>query len=339
MAQHGPIINWMQYLAVRAAAGFMHCFALDQNLDTAAAAGSAFLRLFPERHRRAKANIAASFPHLPADAVEDIAERSAQHMFQLFVVDAVVMTRLVTPASWPRYIHLGNTGATLDRFRPGRPLILVTGHCGNWELLGLFLTTLGYEFTALARPLDNPLLNDWALKMRQARGMRVLTKWGATDVLPVLLSRGGRIGFIADQNAGDQGLFVPYFGRLASTYKSIGLLAMRFDVPIVTGIMRRLPNRFEYVLDVEDAIDPDDWADQPDPLFYVTARYSRAIEMMVRRNPEQYLWMHRRWKSRPKFERQGESFPCRLRRKLEQLPWMTPDELDRIVELSASPPR
>lgn len=296
------------------------------------------MRLFPKRRERAVGNISNCFPHLDSDRVHEIAERSAQHMFQLFIVDAVAGPRLVTPASWPRYIELGRIGSTLDRFRPGQPLMLVTGHCGNWELLGLFLTTLGYDFTALARPLDNPLINDWALNMRQARGMRVITKWGATEILPELLERGGRVGFIADQNAGDQGLFVPFFGRLASTYKSIGLLALRYDVPIITGIMRRKPNQLRYVLDIEDIIDPEDWVDQPDPLFYISCRYSRAIEFMIRRNPEQYLWMHRRWKSRPKFEREGKPFPRRLRQKLEALPWMMPDELHRIIDQSMNPP-
>ena len=143
-----------------------------------------------------------------------------------------------------------------------------------------------------------------------------------------------QLGFIADQNAGEQGLFVPFFGRLASSYKSIGLLAMRHDVPIITGHARRLGPRLEYELSCTDAIMPQDWADQPDPLFYITARYNRAIEQMIRRAPEQYLWVHRRWKSRPRNERLGKPLSARMIAKLEQLPWMTTDELDLIVHRS-----
>ena len=125
-------------------------------------------------------------------------------------------------------------------------------------------------------------------------------------------------------------MFVPFFGRLASTYKSIGLLAMRYSVPIVAGCAIRLDNRFHYEISYTDIIRPEEWSVQPDPLYYITARYSRAIEMMVRRSPEQYLWIHRRWKSRPKFERDGEPMPARMIQKLEQLPWMTQAELDRL---------
>jgi KDO2-lipid IV(A) lauroyltransferase len=210
-------------------------------------------------------------------------------------------------------------------------VVFVTGHFGNWELLGCAMAAIGYPLTALARPLDNPLLNRWLLGVREARGMKILTKWGATPELQETIRQRGRLGFIADQNAGDGGLFVPFFGRLASSYKSIALLAMRYKVPVVAGHAQRINDGFEYDLGFTDVIWPNDWADQPDPLFYITARYNRAIETMVRRDPGQYLWIHRRWKSRPAHEREGKPMPARLIRKLEQLPWMTQEELDVIV--------
>jgi KDO2-lipid IV(A) lauroyltransferase len=183
----------------------------------------------------------------------------------------------------------------------------------------------------LARPIDNPLINDWLLGIREAQGTRVITKWGATPIIQSALRNSGRVGFIADQNAGEQGLFVPFFGRLASNYKSIGLLAMRYNVPIVVGHAIRDGCQFQYDVAMVDMIRPDDWADQPDPLFYITARYNRAMEQSIRAAPEQYLWLHRRWKSRPKHEREGEPMPHKLIEKLERLPWMTPQELKRVI--------
>ena len=165
--------------------------------------------------------------------------------------------------------------------------------------------------------------------------MRILTKWGATDQVARLLEGddpvGRRIGFIADQNAGGNGLYVPFLGRLASSYKSIGLLAMRYETPIVAGFARRIGDRFAYRMEIVDRFGPEDWADQPDPLFYITARFNRAIEKMVELCPEQYLWVHRRWKSRPNWELKGRPMPAMLRRKLEELPWMDQATLDRIV--------
>jgi KDO2-lipid IV(A) lauroyltransferase len=326
-----PLITWSQYLALRAVAGFLHCFDIDQNLATAAGAGRLFHR-FSHRHRqRAMQNIARSFPDWPASRVEETALRSIQHMFQLFIVDAVATPRRISETSWPKYLRLGRLQGVMERLIRGEPTIFITGHCGNWELLGYALAVIGYPLYALARPLDNPQLNRWVLGIREARGMRIITKWGATPILQSVLRSGGRLAFIADQNAGDQGLFVPFFGRLASSYKSIGLLAMRYQVPIVAGFAPRLAGRFEYELTTTDIIRPEDWADHPDPLFYITARYNRAMELMIRRAPEQYLWVHRRWKSRPRYERLGRPMPRRLIAKLESLPWLTPQEIDRLV--------
>lgn len=332
------LANWSQYLALRGVAGFIHCFSIPQNLDTAGAMGSAVFHLFPSRRKRAINNLRMAFPDWSDEQINRVAEDCFRHFFQLFIVDSMAVPRLITTTTWTSFIRLGNIGTVLDYFRPGEPLLLVTGHCGNWEVLGFFLSTLGYDFTALARPLDNPLLNKWVMDLRESRGMRIMTKWGATTQIPEIINRGGRVGFIADQNAGDMGLFVPFFGRLASTYKSIGLMAMRYKVPIVVGVARRVPGKLEFVLGVEDIINPEEWADSNDPLFYITARYCRGIEMMIRKAPDQYLWMHRRWKSRPGHEHDGKPIPPRLIRKLESLPWMTDGEMRRLVELTNNPP-
>ena len=90
-----------------------------------------------------------------------------------------------------------------------------------------------------------------------------------------------------------------------------------------------------YHIDVIDIILPEEWDAQPDPLFYITARYRRAIEKMVKMAPDQYLWMHRYWKSRPRHERLQREFPGALKDKLLALPWMTPQELETIMEHSA----
>ena len=328
---NSAIVTWSQYLAVRAVTGFIQCFDVNQNLETAGLVGSIFGTLTPRRCDRAADNIRASFPDWPEERIQKTAFESIRHMFQLFMVESMISPRLISPSSWSKYVRVGDVSGLLDLLLRGEPAIFVTGHCGNWELLGCVLASIGYPLVALARPLDNSLINDWLLGIREARGMTIVTKWGATPILQDTLRSGGRLGFIADQNAGDQGLFVPFFGRFASAYKSIGLLAMRYNVPIVAGAAKRMGDRFQYQLHFADLIRPQDWADQPDPLFYITARYTRAIETMVRNAPDQYLWIHRRWKSRPKFIRDGHAMPSRLVQKIEQLPWMTQAERDWIV--------
>ncbi|MBY0262107.1 MAG: hypothetical protein K2Q20_07165, partial [Phycisphaerales bacterium] len=84
-----------------------------------------------------------------------------------------------------------------------------------------------------------------------------------------------------------------------------------------------------------DIITPEDWKDQPDPLFYISARYRRALEAMVRRAPEQNLWLHRYWKSRPRHEHAGKPVPRGLLEKIRALPWTTEEDVERIKDWSA----
>jgi len=122
------------------------------------------------------------------------------------------------------------------------------------------------------------------------------------EEVTTILEQKGVVGFIADQNAGPKGVFVDFFGRKASTYKSIALLAMQYNVPVVIGYARRLGDQFRFRMATQDIIHPEDWNAQPEPMRYITQRYTTAIENIVRKDPGQYLWVHRRWKTRPKGE-------------------------------------
>lgn len=321
------LTDWSQYLALRTACSLLEPYSPDQSIQTARAIASVYARFTGKRIERARTNIARCFPEKSRDETERLAVDSVRNMFELFMVDAIVMPKIVREWSWQRYATLTDFGDTLDLLLGDKPCIFLTGHVGNWEFLGYFLALIGFRMTALARPLDNPLIYEWLLRAREASGLRILTKWGATEELQRIIESGGKIAFIADQNAGDDGMFVPVFNRLASSYKSIGLLAMRYRIPIVAGVARRLGHRFRYEISATDIIRPEEWESQDDPLYYITARYNRAIEMMIRACPEQYLWVHRRWKSRPKHEREGQPMPERLRKKLRSLPWMTEDLL------------
>ncbi len=348
------------YLAIRAGLGAMLVGDLEANIRTARALGRAWARFEPRRVRRAMDNIAVAFPGMPEEERQAHAIQSYEHLFMLGVETAYT-PRLLNHDGWSERIRVGDLDSAVRLLLSGRPCLLVTGHCGNWELMGYTLSLIGFPINALYRPLDLRPMDQWMRRTRERRGLALIDKFGAAEVVPRIMRDGGLLGFIADQNAGDRGLFVPFFGRLASTYKTIGLLAIQHDAPILCGQARRLVwsrdgaaesdharlsdarslgfadwagEPFRYRLDIGDIIMPEDWKAQPDPLFYVSARYRRAIERMVRLAPEQNLWLHRYWKSRPRFERTGRPMPDSLKAKLRALPWMTDDELARIEEWS-----
>ena len=319
-----------QYAASRAFAWLFGSFPPEQNLRTAEAVADAWCRLNPGRVGRAVENLRRGVPGIGEARTRELALESVRYMFRMYMVDAFQLPRLLTEETWPRYVDLEGAREGVEVMVGERPALFIAPHAGNWELLGFFPTIMGFRMHALARPLHNPHIWRWALSLREARGMRIITKWGATEELQGIVERGGRIAFIADQNAGPDGVFVPYFGQMASAYKSVALLAMRHSLPIVVGVALRQGRGFRYALHTTDVIRPEDWAAQDDPVFYVTARYNRALERAVMLDPSQYLWIHRRWRSRPRWEREGKQIPDRMIAKLRTLPWMDDAGIDRL---------
>jgi KDO2-lipid IV(A) lauroyltransferase len=300
--QRSDFIDRLQYVGLRLVSMWLHCWPIELNLSVARLLGD-FMYTLDKRHRdRALGNLRRSFPEMSETQRKQLARQSMQQLFMLFV-EVLFTTRLLRIDTVAQVVSLENIGETLRLLLTGkRGLIMLTGHYGNWEVLGYALATLGFETTSVARPLDNRYVNDWLLGVRQRKGQRIIDKKGATEEVMDVLEKRGVVAFIADQNAGPKGIFVDFFGRKASAYKSIGLLAMQYECPVVIGFARRLNDRFRFQMAMQDIIQPEDWKDQPDPLRYITQRYTRAIESFVRDDPGQYLWIHRRWKTRPRGE-------------------------------------
>ncbi|MFG0283298.1 MAG: lysophospholipid acyltransferase family protein [Phycisphaerales bacterium JB039] len=292
-----------------------------------------------KRLERAEGNLRVAFPDWDDDRVRRTAIATYEHLFMLGA-EIAHGPRALTPDAWLRHVRIGEVAAGVREVLAGRPAILITGHCGNWEVLGCTVAMLGFPLHALYRPLDLAPLDDWVRRTRRRYGLTLVDKFGAVHQLPQIVRRGAPVAFVADQNGGDRGVFVPFFNRLTSSYKSIGLLAMQFDASIICGLARRdapmgaAPDGLRYRFDVIDVYGPADWSGQPDPLFYLTARYRRAIETMIRLAPEQYLWMHRIWRSRPRHERLGRPFPDQMAEKIRSLPWTTEADLERIMRHS-----
>lgn len=335
------------YYAIRGAIASMGVVSVNDAVRSARALGRTFAKFEPKRVRRAMDALHVAFPDMPEDQRHTHAIQAYEHLFTLGV-EMAFTPRLVTRDAWSDRVRMGTLDQAVKQLIQSRPCVMITGHCGNWELLGYTMALIGFPMYALYRPLDLKPLDAWLRSTRERQGLMLLDKFGAAEHMPEIMRRNALAAFIADQNAGDRGLFVPFFGRLASTYKSIGLLAIQYNAPIICGQARRLTHEhdrvvpggwngdaFHYVLDTVDVIMPEDWAAQPDPLFYVSARYRRALEHMVRRAPEQNLWLHRYWKSRPRHEHTGKPFPGALREKLRALPWMSENELARIEDWSA----
>ncbi len=263
---------------------------------------------FREHRGRAERHVRLAFPEMDERQASAVVLTSMQQLAML-VVELLLSPRLVTQWSWARHLRLRKLDEAIRVLLDDTGCIMLTGHYGNWEVLGFGLATLGFDLTAVMRPLDNEYLNRHLLDRREQSGLRLLYKKGATQSAGDVLAGGGVLCFIADQNAGRKGVFVDFFGRKASTYRSIALLAISHDVPIIVGCARRVGLGFEYEICVGRVIRPEEWQGREDEVTWITQTYTRAIEDLVRVAPGQYLWIHRRWKTRPPEERAAASTP------------------------------
>jgi KDO2-lipid IV(A) lauroyltransferase len=252
------------------------------------------------RHRLvAMDNLAHAFGDGLDEAARDRLVRGVYRHFCRMIMEMLHIPRRLHLTSWREVLELRGHAPVLDRLLDGGPMVLVTGHFGNWEMAGYLFGLFGFPTHTVYRPLDNPYLDRFLEEFRGRTGQRLIPKDGASERMVEVMEGGGVMSALADQDAGQRGLFVDFFGRPASTFKAIALMAIQYDAPIVVGAARRLGDRFRYEVVCEELIEPAQWRDEPDPVRWITQRYTSALERVIRRDPEQYLWLHRRWKHRP----------------------------------------
>jgi len=298
----GRALRWvLEYCALRTWALLIGCFPIEANLRTAGWLGNVWWLLMKRHRDRAMDNLRPALGDVYDDrTLRRIARRSFEHFARLYLVEMIQTPRLITAWSWSRYVSLGDIGPALRELLSDRGALMVTPHFGNYELMGFTISRLGLPHTAIMRPLDNPLLNRYLVESRRSGGISLVFKKGAAEAVGPLLRSGEAVGFIADQDAGRKGVFVDFFGRPASWYKSIGLLAMRFNVPVIVAHAHRERRGFHYRIEVDRIIDPQEWESRVDALRWITTEFAGAMEAAIRQHPEQYLWVHKRWKSQPR---------------------------------------
>ncbi len=297
--KHSPVRDYLIYILVRTLSVVVHVFRVETNLNTARFFGRLLWKYYHRGRNRALDNLRASFPEKSEDWIQQTGKESFQQL-AMFAMDLVLVPRLVRKHNWRDYSRYKTTERAKWLMQERRGLLLITAHYGNFEITGYILGLFNFNIYSIARPLDNKYLSRYLYGLRERAGQKIIDKKGAAKLMPKITSTGATLCFIADQDAGRKGVFVEFMGRKASTYKSIGLLAITNNIPIGVGYSRRIGNRFFFEMAVNRIIMPDEWADKDDPLTWVTQEYSKAIEQFVREDPTQYWWIHRRWKSQPR---------------------------------------
>lgn len=300
MAKHGKLRTYLEYAPVKlvlATLGHMPpymAYAIGRSMAKAGyllagnlrRTGAINLRLaFPEKSEEERAKLLREcFDNLGRELglFSQMPTRSREELKQL-----------IEPVGWE---NLENA-----RAERGNRLIYLTGHLGAWEMTSFGISLLGYPFTFLVRRLDNPKIEELVDKVRTRFGNRTIDKLSAARSMVKLLRSGEHaLGLLPDLNTlDDEAIFVDFFGVPAATTFVIAKLAVRTNTPLVPFFAPWSHEKGKYLLITEPPIFPECTGNEEADVRRLTVEITRRVENQIRNFPGQWLWIHKRWKTRP----------------------------------------
>ena len=258
--------------------------------------GRLWADLDPRHVRIAVDNLRHAFPHWDEARLLRTARGVYGHFGQ--VIFDILWLQHRTPDEIMSQVDVEGAEEARAALAEGRGSAMATGHIGNWELSGVAFGCVFGPSGVVARPLDNPLLDERLVAFREKSGNTVIYKRQALGQALRMIREGKGVAFVVDQNVqADEGIFVDFFGRPAASTTAAALLAVRVGCPILMGWAELRPNG-RYVLHLE-VIRPRAEAERQAEVERLTQVLAHRIEAWVRTVPEQWLWLHRRWKTRP----------------------------------------
>jgi KDO2-lipid IV(A) lauroyltransferase len=240
---------------------------------------------FPDQDLRWRGRVArGSYAHLGREAVAT---------FRLADLDAEAVVART---------RIEGLEALESALAEGKGVVVVTGHLGNWEIAGAALSARGIALDVVAKGMANRRFGEELEATRSRLGMRVVDMAVAPREVLRSLRAGRVVALVADQNAREQGIFVPFFGVPAATFRGPALFALRAGSPIFVGTCLREPGWPQRYRGRATRIDFTPSGDLDADVVRLTEAHTAALEQSVRQAPEQYFWQHKRWKTRPRQE-------------------------------------
>jgi KDO2-lipid IV(A) lauroyltransferase len=235
---------------------------------------------------------------LPESEIRRLAQAFYGH-FGRFLADFVT-SRFGSAEQRARRVRVENMDSPIRAHSRGKGLLILSGHFGNWEMATVagirrFPNYAGL-FHFVRRPLKPRLLDEFVNWRFRRAGLGTIAKRGSLEAIYEVLSRGGVVVYVFDQHArGRDGILVDFLGHPASTFKSLAILAMDTQAPVIPASSWREPDG-RHVIRFEEPIPPVEADDVGEAIRLNTQAYNVALERMLLRHPEQWIWMHRRWK-------------------------------------------
>lgn len=289
--------RFLRYLVIRAAAGLAAAFPVRWVSNLGAFLGGLGFTLARGERRKALAHLAIAFPGKTDGERARLAKESFRHLGR--AVGELVCVRQIDReldawVEWPAADR-----AVLDAaLARGKGVLFISGHVGNWELTARGVTARGYDGASIAREASDPRTTAFIEQLRASGNTGSIWRGhpGAAKAMLRQLRAGKILGLLIDQDTKVQSVFVPFFGKPASTPRAAADLALRTKAALIVGTCPRI-SPFHYRLHLEEVPLPD--GDDEATVVAVTATLTQRLEDAIRQHPEQWVWMHERWKRQP----------------------------------------
>jgi Kdo2-lipid IVA lauroyltransferase/acyltransferase len=293
MTDRPTIRHRLEYVGVRAVVALVRMMPMRVVLAAGTLLGRAFYTIDGAHRRLAMGNLVASFPFRSASECRVIAKQMFSHFGRLLMV--LLKFSTMSREHMLERAEFEGEERVVAAHNQGKGVLLFTGHFGFWEINALVHALAIQPMAVLARPLDNPLLHELLESVRRSTGNSVIYRRGALRRVLRALGENHAVAILIDQHIQtSDAVYVEFFDRPAATTSALAALALRTGAPVVPVFALPLPRgRFRMVY--EHPVDPPR-GEGPDAIREFTQRCTDVLEMYVRRYPELWLWMHRRWR-------------------------------------------
>lgn len=244
-------------------------------------------------------NLDLIFPNATVQQRENLSFAMWHHLL-LMVCEIAWAQRRLHLCNWKNHIKFRGNQLMLQHSLSGRPVVMVTGHFGNFEVGGYASGLMGISTLAIARRLDNRFLHRWVERFRSAKGQWMVDKVGCAPQVDRHLAAGGILSLLADQHAGDKGCWVDFMGAPASCHKALALFSLTSNAPMVVVSTRRVHGKpMQFEISCDGVADPAVDTEICSGMQSLTKWYNQQLAKAVSEAPEQYWWLHRRWRQPP----------------------------------------
>jgi len=291
----------LEYVALRAMVALVGALPRSAARAFGAAVGALAWALLHRLRRTGLQNLEMAFPELALRQRREIL-RGVYRMLGWQMGEFCKMSGY-TPQQASQFVRYDGLENYLAAQAKGQGVLVLTGHLGAWELSSFYHSLMGHPMSLVIRRLDNPLVDAFVNGIRCIHGNRVIHKDDFARGLLTAMHQGDTVGILMDTNmTPPQGVFVPFFGVLACTATAMARVAMKSGAAVLPGFLLWEPAERRYVLRFGPEIEMLRSGNHEADILANTALFTAAIESYIRRYPEQWLWVHRRWKTRPEGE-------------------------------------